>query len=89
MPKNWSGSLEPQPTHLPFRVGFQLFAIGWQGVSARMKNVNPHAAETMTKDQIHFRASRYRPEVVEVVVSAKRRMYWNRMASLMKVVLIQ
>lgn len=40
-----------------------------------MKNVNPHVAEMMMTDQIHFRASRYRDEVVDVVVSAKRRIY--------------
>lgn len=38
---------------------------------------------------MHLRASRYREDVVEVAVSAKRRMYWARIASLMNVVLAQ
>lgn len=38
---------------------------------------------------MHLIASRYCEEAVEVVVSAKSRLYCNKMASLMKVVLAQ
>ena len=75
MAKNLLGSFVPHPTHLPFSVGFQFFAMGWQGNSARRKKDRPHIAETTITVQIHFRASRYCGDVVEVVVSAKRRMY--------------
>jgi hypothetical protein len=54
-----------------------------------MKNVQPQREQTTMTVQRALRAVRYWAEVVEVAVSAKRRMYWNRMASLMKVVLEQ
>lgn len=89
IPKNLFGSFVPQPMHLPVRVEFQFFAMGWQEKSARRKKAVPHMAEITITAQMHLRARRYWEELVEVVVSAKRRIYWKRMASLMKVVLAQ
>lgn len=83
------GSFAPHPMHLPANVTFQLLAMGRQGKSARRKKQRPHVAEITITDQMHLRASRYCGEVVEVAVSAKRRMYWKRIASLMNVVLAQ
>jgi hypothetical protein len=54
-----------------------------------MKKTKPHTALVIINAKVHLRARRYRAVVVDVAVSAKRRKYWNRMASLMKVVLAQ
>ena len=54
-----------------------------------MKKVKPHTELRIIIDQVHLRARRYCAVEVDVAVSAKRRRYWNRMASLMKVVLAQ
>ena len=73
----------------PSRRGFQFFAMGRHGKRASMKKVKPHTELRIIIAQVHRRARRYCAVEVDVAVSAKRRRYWNRMASLMKVVLAQ
>jgi hypothetical protein len=63
--------------------------MGRHGKRASMKKTKPHTEQVTINAQVHLRAIRYRAVVVDVAVSAKRRRYWNRMASLMKVVLAQ
>ena len=67
----------------PSRRGFQFFAMGRHGKRASMKKVKPHTELRIIIDQVHLRARRYCAVEVDVAVSAKRRRYWNRMASLM------
>ena len=74
---------------VPSSMGFQFLAMGRHGKRASMKKVKPHTELRIIIDQVHLRARRYCAVEVDVAVSAKRRRYWNRMASLMKVVLAQ
>ena len=87
--KNLCGSFVPHPMQVPSSMGFQFFAMGRHGKRASMKKTKPHTALVIINAKVHLRARRYCAVVVDVAVSAKRRKYWNRMASLMKVVLAQ
>ena len=89
MTKKSSGSLLPQPIQRPGRDGLQFFAIGLQENSARKKKVKPHEAQMTIRAQVSRMARRYCAVAVDGADSAKRRRYWKRIESLMKVELAQ
>ena len=55
MAKNSSGSLLPQPMHLPGTSGSQFFAMGLHEKSARGKKVKPHALHTAIMPHVRRR----------------------------------
>jgi hypothetical protein len=71
--------------HFPGRRGFQFFAMGTQAKIERRRKVKPQNAQREIRDQVRRRERRYRGVRVEEAVSAKRRRYWKRIESLMKV----
>jgi hypothetical protein len=79
--KKTFGSLLPHATHVPLRAKFQFFAIGRQEKSARRKKLVPQRATMTMRIWVERRATRD--------CMSKRRRYWRRMASLMKVALAQ
>lgn len=81
--------MAPQPMHRPGRFMFQFLAMGRHGKSASMKNVKPHSVQITIIPQMRRLARRYPLEVVDGAVSANRRKYWRRMASLIRVALAQ
>lgn len=89
MGKNSSGILVPQPMHFPGIKGCQYFGMGSHEKRARKKNVKPHNVVTAIRAHVSFRARRYLATVVDEANSPKRRRYWNRMDSLIKVALAQ
>jgi hypothetical protein len=87
--KKTSGSLAPQATHVPGWRKFQYLETGRHGKRASMVKVTPQEAENMMRAIVARLALRYCGVLTEVVDSAKRRRYWNRMASLIKPALAQ
>jgi len=89
MGKKSLGSLLPQPIHLPGTKMFQFFSIGAHEKMERRKKVSPHIVLATMRQWHTRRAIRYCVLVVDDADSEKRRRYWKRMASLMKVELAQ
>jgi hypothetical protein len=89
MAKNSSGRLLPQPMQVPGLEGYQSLAIGVHGKTANKKKHKPQSVLKMMRVIVTRRARRYLELDVVDAVSAKRRRYWRRIASLMNVALAQ
>jgi hypothetical protein len=87
--KNSSGFLVPQAMHVPGCMKFQYLETGLHGKRASKVKAKPQLPTMMMRVIVARLALRYCEEVTDVVDSAKRRRYWNRMASLINAALAQ